>query len=262
MENCIITLTFIYFLVFFTKNKPPTPPSVVAMRNHTSITQGMKQDFLILMRNRNFVWTLVCYSLLFTIYSSFGIVVSYLFYNFHAFAVSLLSMLFVTIGALSCFVVGIYLDRTSKYLTTLRTILISTCVLLVFSAATVPEGSLWSALVFAVLGGLIMVPIVPTGFSFATELTHPVSPALVIGLMCCVASVSCFIMTEIFLVILTGNNQEKDCRLVLAIMAILGFGSSMFSFFIREDLRRLDSLSSFSMVSSNTTLKIHSEAKE
>lgn len=38
MENCLNSLGFVYFLVFFRTSAPPTPPSVVAMRNHTSIT--------------------------------------------------------------------------------------------------------------------------------------------------------------------------------------------------------------------------------
>lgn len=216
----------------------------------------MWKDFLILMRNRNFVWTVVCYTLIYCIYSAIGIVVSYLFYNFGVTQVSLLSMLFVLVGAISCFLYGVYLDRTSQYLKTLRFILLGTTVLIFFSAAFVPQGSVWSAVMFAGLGGFLMVPVVPTGFAFASELTYPVSPALVIGLMCCIASISCFVMTEVYLSILTRSNDEKDSRLVLIIMGILGFGASMFSLFIREDLRRLDSVSSLSMVSSASTLKM------
>jgi hypothetical protein len=51
-----------------------------------------------------------------------------------------------------------------------------------------------------------MVPIVPVGFAFATEVTYPVSPALVIGLMCCFGSVTCFLVAESFIVILSGSD--------------------------------------------------------
>ncbi len=104
-----------------------------------------------------------------------------------------------------------------------------------------------------------MVPVVPVGFAFATEVTHPVSPALVIGLMCCFGSVTCFVMTEIFVAILSGQN-EKDTRLVFIIMAIMALGATFFSFFIREDLRRLSSVSSISMMSAqNNTLKVSAD---
>lgn len=124
MENCIITLCLLYFLVFFTRNNPPTPPSFCSMRNKTSITQGMREDFKILMRNRNFIYTLLSYVLIFCIYSSFGVVVSLIFFNFTAFEVSLLSMLFVLVGAISCFLYGSYLDKSANYLKTLKFILI------------------------------------------------------------------------------------------------------------------------------------------
>ena len=126
MENCIITACFLYFLVFFTSNTPPTPPSFAAMRNKTSITQGMKEDFKTLMRNRNFVYTMISYVLIFSIYSSFGVVVSLIFIEFGAFEISLFAMLFVLVGAISCFGYGKYLDKTSSYLKTLKFILIGT----------------------------------------------------------------------------------------------------------------------------------------
>jgi len=126
-ENCIISACLLYFLVFFTKNIPPTPPSFAAMRNKTSITQGMKEDFKTLMRNRNFVYTMMCYVLIFTIYSSFGVVVASVFYGFGSIYIALFAMLFVLVGAISCYGYGLYLDRTSSYLKTLKFILAGSC---------------------------------------------------------------------------------------------------------------------------------------
>ena len=69
---------------------------------------------------------MMSYVLIFSIYSSFGVVVSLIFFEFGAFEISLFGMLFVLVGAISCFGYGRYLDRTSSYLKTLRFILIGT----------------------------------------------------------------------------------------------------------------------------------------
>lgn len=190
VESIAITLLVIYFFAFFRMSSPPTPPSFAAMRNHTSITQGMGEDFLILMKNRNFVLLLICYILIFCIYTGIGGILPWLWspFNFGVFEVCLIACTVVFIGAFACFAMGVYLDRTNKYIAALRFVLIGTCVWMAFSAYLIPTGFFWCSIVWSVGSGLIMVPIVPIGFAFASEVTFPVSPAMVIGLMTTVSN--------------------------------------------------------------------------
>jgi len=74
--NIMITLCTIYFFVFFTTSRPPTPPSYVAMRNHSSITTGFKADIVVLLKNTNYLLIMTVFSLMYCIYAGFGIFVS------------------------------------------------------------------------------------------------------------------------------------------------------------------------------------------
>lgn len=65
MESILTTLGCIYFWVVFRTSKPPTPPSLAATRRMQSITQGMCNDFKILMKNRNFVLLTIIFALLY-----------------------------------------------------------------------------------------------------------------------------------------------------------------------------------------------------
>jgi len=80
------------------------------------------------MRNRNFVYIMIAYDLIFSIYSSFGVIVSLLFFEKTTFQVSLLGMIFVLVGAFACFGYGKFLDKTNNYLKTFRFILIGSTV--------------------------------------------------------------------------------------------------------------------------------------
>ena len=130
VENLFISGVFLFFCVFFTKSAPKTPPSFAAMRNHSSITQGMVQDFKILISNKNFLWMALVYTLVFCVYSGLGIILALVFapYGFNTFEISLLGMIFVLTGAVACYLMGIYLDRTNKYLIALRYVVIATLV--------------------------------------------------------------------------------------------------------------------------------------
>lgn len=90
---------------------------------------------------------------------------------------------------------GIILDRTNKYKLMLRlvcgasfiTILSATFFLSIAGeSGTIIHprgGTIWGAIVFCIMSGLSIVPIIPVCFSLATECTHPVQPALVTGLL-------------------------------------------------------------------------------
>lgn len=117
VQTLMITVAFIYFMIVF-RSEPPSPPSTVACRNHDSITQGMVQDFKTMLTNKNFLWILLAYSLVFCIYSGMGIILSWLYAPFPwctATRTSELAMAFVLVGAYFCFFWGKYLDRTNQY---------------------------------------------------------------------------------------------------------------------------------------------------
>lgn len=141
VESIGITFMAIYFFVFFRTSAPPTPPSFAAMRNHTSITQGMWEDFKILMRNRNFVMVLIAFMCIFSIYSGIGAILPFLWApNLDSVAqLSVIGCVVVLVGAFACYAMGVFLDRTSKYLFGFRYVLIGTAAWMAFSTYLIPE---------------------------------------------------------------------------------------------------------------------------
>lgn len=79
VQNCLITALFVYFLLAFTRGKPPTPPSPVATRRRESISQGMCEDLKNLFSNRNYNLALIAYILIFWEYQGLGVVLAAFF---------------------------------------------------------------------------------------------------------------------------------------------------------------------------------------
>ena len=91
--------------------------------------------------------------------------------------------MFVFFGTIGGVGSGIYLDRTMKYLFALKVIVVCTTITMIASSYLILTGTMWGAMIFCFIGGFALVPIMPVCFSLATESTHPVQPALVIGLL-------------------------------------------------------------------------------
>lgn len=181
----MITLAVIYFFVVFRTDKPPTPPSAAGTVKKEALTEGMLKDTFKLMKNVNYVLVLAIFTLIYTIYAGLGFVISPLFapYEYSPTQVSIFGMCFVLCGCVSTIFVGIYLDKTKKYLLVLRAIPISATFIFLMTMLTVPAGEFYLTLVVVTFGGICSVPIIAVCYQLATELTHPVQPALVLGLM-------------------------------------------------------------------------------
>lgn len=254
IENIAITVMVLYFFLFFRSSAPPTPPSFAAMRNRSSITQGMVEDFKILMRNRNFMLITICYMFVFSIYAGIGAILPLLFgpLGFGPFADSVFGAIFVLCGAVACYAMGAYLDRTNKYISALRYVLGATFGLFTISIYLIPTGFFYCEIIWSVAAGIFMVPIVPVGFSFASEVTHPVAPAMVIGLMTTFANILCFSLNFFYLSVLS-DGTTSSVRSVIIVFAVEAGLAVLASIPIREDLRRLDSVASMSMMYSDRT---------
>lgn len=191
--------------------------------------------------------------LVFGIYAGFGLIVSPLFLNAgiaDQAVYCIVCMIFLVFGIIGCFTVGHWLDKHNKYLLALRVVIVATGAALALSIYLIPTGTIWGSVVFAVTAGLFMVPIVPVGFAFATEVTYPTSPALVIGIMTCTANLILFGLTSVYISILGDptssetlpppGGKEND-RIVLFILTAEVGLAFVGSIFVKQDLRRLES---------------------
>lgn len=109
------------------------------------------------------------------------------------------------------------------------------------------------------IGGIFQVPIVPVCFAFATELTHPLSPALILGFMTCSSNLLLFGLQFGYLDLLQQPPippsllpPPSGTRNVCIIMSALSGISFIASYFIKEDLRRLKSVSDMESMKSKS----------
>lgn len=147
-------------------------------------------------------------------------------------------MVFVLVGTISILFVGIYLDKTNRYLFVLRTIAVTSTCAMASSIFLIPTGNIWAAILFCVMGGACIIPIVPVCYALSTEVTHPVQPALVLGLLANTGNFLLFISDVVYLSLLNPNNAKpKLCLMVMTINPLLCI---LLSTCVKEDLRRIN----------------------
>ena len=144
----------------------------------------------------------------------------------------ILGIMVIISGASSAIFMGGYLDRSKKYVFSLRVICIMTSVVfLIFIFAI--RINFWLCFVLSIFVGMFMIPIIPTSYSLSVELTHPANPALVNGMMTSLGYVNATIMT------LGGSwIANKSPTAMLCIFLGEAILAGVLSMCVKEDLRR------------------------
>ena len=91
--------------------------------------------------------------------------------------------------------------------------------------------------------GMFAVPIIPTTFAFAIELSYPMLPATANGLMMLCGQFCAFVMSFIGSWITETQSEDVNDSRYLSLqfiffLALSSIGAFICTFFIREDLRR------------------------
>ena len=241
VENIIITLSLIYFFIFFRTSKPPTPPSHAASRNRTSISQGFIQDTKILFKNTNYILIVSVFTFMYCVYASFGFFVASILYPFGYSLpmIAVMAVTFVLIGAPSAAMSGKLLDRTGKYVLMLKAICFMTVVVVASAYLLFPTGKLWAGELWCILAGFFIVPIVPVSFNFISEVTFPLAPAWALNLALIIANIGLTIVNYIdVLLLLPIGNAQEGVFFLIGSMVILALCALLLAFFVKEDLRR------------------------
>jgi hypothetical protein len=128
---------------------------------------------------------MVHYSLFYGIYTCIGAIINNLVtpYGFGSDSSSLFAGSFILAGLISSFFVSTVVDKTKKYLFVYRLLSVAGLIFGSSIAFVLPfKKVFWMNLNVALLGASL-VPIIPLGFSFSVELTHPVSEAFSNGVI-------------------------------------------------------------------------------
>lgn len=91
--------------------------------------------------------------------------------------------LFIVSGVLSSIVIGIFLDKTNKYLITMRSICIGSTILFIIGYAAFATGNIYIVGANIILDGIALVPFLPVCISFAAEITFPMQEAVIVGIL-------------------------------------------------------------------------------
>lgn len=140
---------------------------------------------MLLLRNKNFLLMMTHYSLFYGIYTCIGAIINNIVtpFGFGNASASLFAGTFILAGLISSFIVSGYVDKTKKFLLIYR--ILSVCSLIFGSSIAgvlTTKKVFWMNINVALLGASL-VPIIPLGFSFSVELTHPVSEAFSNGVI-------------------------------------------------------------------------------
>ena len=116
-------------------------------------------------------------------YTSTGAIVNNLVapYGFGSNESSIIGACLILSGLVSSFILSGYVDRSKNYLGTFSKLCICTLLATLCMFATLKSKQMLFFLPNAILLGAVLVPIIPLGFSFSTEITFPISEPMTNG---------------------------------------------------------------------------------
>jgi len=136
----------------------------------------MWNTFKILIKMKNYMLLVLVFTVLFATYIALATVIDPLLlpFGFYPGTIALLGGCFIIAGVISTIVFGLILDKTKKYLLTLRVITACSLFGSILAYCLLPQANTLLTSLIISLFGIFLVPIMAVGFAFATELTHPI----------------------------------------------------------------------------------------
>ena len=137
------------------------------------------------------------YMNIYGVYNTLGAILNNLVspYGFTAKDSSLFGASFILGGIVASVFTSAIVDKTKKYLLAFRILSFASLVVCLGALITLPLKKVFFANLNVALLGAFLVPVVPLGFSFSVELTHPVSEAMSNGIIALMAQLLGFGMT-------------------------------------------------------------------
>ena len=233
-QTFLTTILVIYFVLVY-RDKPKYPPSKMAENVSHNIAGGsVWKETWNLMKMKNFMLLCFCFCILYGASSTIGLVMNPILlpYGYTSFFISMGAILCVVCGVIASVLVGMFLDRTKKYLLTLRIEAWFAAICFLMTIWIIPLHTDPVTLIFLVLAGVAAVPVTPLGFVFSIELTHPAQPVLVNGLLLMSGQIGALCMS------VDMSFLAKSYPLwTLATYGLLCLAAAVASCFMKEELR-------------------------
>lgn len=198
----------------------------------------------VLIRMKNYMLLVVVFTVLFATYIALATVIDPLLepFGFQPGVIASLGGFFIVAGVISTLAMGIILDRTKKYLLTLRIITVCSFFGTIVAYYLLPLENTLLAYFIITIFGFCLVPILAIGFAFATELTHPIPPVLSNGIMLCFSNVGAWMLSFLLLYVLksTPGDPKQGSERAILIIAFFCLIAVIATIFIVEELKRLN----------------------
>lgn len=229
-----ITILIAIAFIFIMKEKPKHPPSKVAESAALDIHLGMWKDVTLLLKNKNFICLMFTYSIVYSIVNSMMDAISPLFHPYYdrESFISAIAIVQIVTTMITELLTGPWLDRKKRYLCTLRSTVFATCFVTFCLIFIIPSSNYILCSISIAVVGLTVGPILPVGFDFSIQLTHPMPPSLVNGMLQMSEQIFEFLLSTTLVALCTKNPQWA----LICIFAICCV-AAVISLFIEEDLR-------------------------
>jgi sugar phosphate permease len=233
----ITTCMCLPLLIFF-EERPEKFPSKSA-KFSSSQKFNFMSDLKLLATNRNYILICLNFAMLYGVYTCLGAIINNVTspFGYTSTDSSIFGGIFIFCGLSGSFTVSSYLDKSPKYLRTLRMICFGTLIASTIFLFVLPKANLLLTVLNIAILGIILLPIIPLCYSFSIELTFPVSEAMSNGVMMMfsqiVGSITTVLGTK-----LASYHPESEYTIImfLGMMSV----SCFTSLFIKEDLRRIN----------------------
>ncbi|CDW79334.1 UNKNOWN [Stylonychia lemnae] len=272
VQNIMVTILSIPILLT-AKDKPKNPPSLSAMRIEPKLQFG--KEIKNLVSNKSYLLLSGTFTFLYGIYTSLGAVVSSVTtpFGFNAVDNSIFGATFIFFGVVGSFFFGVMLDKTAKYkfIVCLTSTLACCFISLAFWTLQSENVVLFSVNLACI--GFFVIPIIPTSYAFAVELTYPVPESISNGMMIMVSQIFgfslviffCFIFTIIQGAIssfISSLDGQTGPLIVIGVFLTSCCVGALCSYFIKEELRRLKPQSLIGSTDLSTQSQSNAQNKE
>jgi FLVCR family feline leukemia virus subgroup C receptor-related protein len=164
--------------------------------------------------------------------------------------ISGLGVLIVLVGVITSMMAGFILNKYHKYVVMVRISAWGTAILLAASIYSVHTKDGLLLAINLIVVAITLIPIIPVGIDFASELTFPLEETVVTGFLLMAPQAFGFLLSLAVLQVIVVHGPEDP-------KPIYGFGllagcaalAAFFSLLIKEDLRRLDFSTNNSFIS-------------
>jgi FLVCR family feline leukemia virus subgroup C receptor-related protein len=250
VQNFWISAICIPYILII-REKPEFPPSMVSLEKAKEA--NFCSNIADALKLKHYVLLILIFMLLQGGFLAFGININQLLSPpFTDVEISGLGALIILVGVITSMLTGFILNKYHKYVLMVRMSAFGTAILLGISVYAVHlENKLFLA-VTLICAAVSLIPIIPVGIDFASELTFPYEETVVTGFLLMAAQAFGFLLSLAVLKVVVIHGVENP-------QPIYGFGmlsgcavlAAIISLILREDLRRL----SFSRTNSEMSME-------